>query len=109
MTHCRLSCENPRSDLIEGSATFTIATSRMTMNCAVTMRASAVQRRSCFVPLLTQLTPKIVDTFNFIPQQRLAALHYFRMTVTSAPISPSTAPQLPEELVASTTFLLKRL
>jgi MarR family transcriptional regulator, lower aerobic nicotinate degradation pathway regulator len=31
------------------------------------------------------------------------------MTVTSAPTSPPPAPQLPEELVASTTFLLKRL
>src|SRR6476646_7252379 len=46
MTHCRFACENPRSVLIEGSATFTIATSRMTMNCATTMSASALQRRS---------------------------------------------------------------
>ena len=42
-----------RSVWIEGSATFTIATSRMTMNCAVTMRASALQRRSLFVRVLT--------------------------------------------------------
>jgi hypothetical protein len=33
--------------LIDGSATFTIATSRMTMNCAVTMSARALQRRWC--------------------------------------------------------------
>ena len=33
--------EKPRSDLIDGSATFTIATSRITMNWAVTMSASA--------------------------------------------------------------------
>jgi L-2-hydroxyglutarate oxidase LhgO len=39
-------CEKFRSDLIDGSATFTIATSRMTMNCAVTMSARASQRRS---------------------------------------------------------------
>jgi MarR family transcriptional regulator, lower aerobic nicotinate degradation pathway regulator len=31
------------------------------------------------------------------------------MNVTSPPAPPSTIPQLPEELVASTTFLLKRL
>jgi len=33
----------------------------------------------------------------------------FRMSVTSPQIKPSSAPRLPEELVASTTFLLKRL
>jgi hypothetical protein len=38
--------------LIDGSATFTMATSRMTMNWAVTIRASALQRRS-FVPVET--------------------------------------------------------
>src|SRR3954469_14436144 len=34
MTHCRLDVEKPRSRWIEGSATFTIVASRMTMNCA---------------------------------------------------------------------------
>ena len=37
--------EKPRSVLIDGRATLTIATSRMTMNCAVTISASAAQRR----------------------------------------------------------------
>jgi hypothetical protein len=39
--------------LIDGSATFTIATSRMTMNCAVTMSASALQRLLVFIDVLT--------------------------------------------------------
>src|SRR5580765_804413 len=41
MTHCRFSCENPRSVWMEDSATFTIAMSRMTMNCTARMSASA--------------------------------------------------------------------
>ncbi len=45
MTHCRLGCEKWRSDLIAGSATLTIAMSSTTMNWAVTMTASASQRR----------------------------------------------------------------
>ena len=45
ITHCSPVSEKPRSDWIEGSATFTMATSRITMNCAVTMRAKALQRR----------------------------------------------------------------
>src|SRR5204862_8298713 len=49
ITHCRSVCENPRSVLIDGRATLTIATSRMTMNCAVTIRARAVQRRSASI------------------------------------------------------------
>jgi hypothetical protein len=48
MTHCKLSWEKPRSVLIDGSATFTIATSRTTMNCAATMTARASQRRRLF-------------------------------------------------------------
>src|SRR5437773_778584 len=42
MTHWRLVWEKLRSDLIDGNATFTMATSRMTMNCAVTIRAFEV-------------------------------------------------------------------
>src|SRR6185503_7081611 len=45
MTHCRFSCEKFRSVLIDGKATFTIEMSRTTMNCAVTITASASQRR----------------------------------------------------------------
>jgi hypothetical protein len=44
MTHCRLSWLKPRSVLIDGSATLTIATSSTTMNWAATMRASANHR-----------------------------------------------------------------
>jgi hypothetical protein len=44
ITHCRPSDENPRSVCIDGSATFTIATSRTTMNWAATITASASQR-----------------------------------------------------------------
>ena len=50
-----LVCEKPRSVLIDGSATFTIATSRITMNCAVTIRARAIQRR---------LPESVVDAIN---------------------------------------------
>ena len=41
ITHCRFSCEKPRSTWIDGSATFTIAMSRMVMNCTARMSASA--------------------------------------------------------------------
>src|SRR4029077_1156918 len=49
-THCRLSCEKCRSVLIDGRATFTIEISSTTMNCAVTITASATQRRRSSVP-----------------------------------------------------------
>ena len=39
--------------MIDGIATFTIATSRMTMNCAVTISARALHRLSLFVPIPT--------------------------------------------------------
>ena len=39
MTHWRFSCENPRSIWMDDSATFTIAMSRMTMNCGARMSA----------------------------------------------------------------------
>src|ERR671932_2334906 len=45
MTHCRSSCENPRSVWIDGSATFTTATSSTTMNCTVQRRARASHLR----------------------------------------------------------------
>src|ERR671929_2269367 len=41
MTHCRSSCENPRSVWIDGSATFTTAMSSTTMNWTVQRRARA--------------------------------------------------------------------
>src|SRR5919199_1182702 len=45
MTRCRSSCENPRSVWIDGSATFTTATSSTTMNCTVQRRARASHLR----------------------------------------------------------------
>jgi hypothetical protein len=43
-THCRPAVENPRPSWIAGSATFTIETSRITMNCArQTSRRSALE------------------------------------------------------------------
>ena len=50
ITHCRLSCEKLRSVLIDGNATFTIEMSSTTMNCAVTITASASQRRRSSAP-----------------------------------------------------------
>ena len=41
--HCRLDSEIPRSSWIEGSATFTIVASRITMNCARHTRQSTSQ------------------------------------------------------------------
>jgi hypothetical protein len=41
ITHCRFSCENPRSTWIDGSATFTMAMSRTTMNWTTLRSASA--------------------------------------------------------------------
>src|SRR3954469_6587451 len=52
MTHCRSSCENPRSVWIDGSATFTTATSSTTMNCTVQRRARASHLRRDEVMLL---------------------------------------------------------
>src|SRR5690242_5559056 len=49
MTHWRSSCENPRSTWIDGSATFTTAMSRTTMNWTVQSSASASHlRREAF-------------------------------------------------------------
>src|SRR3954453_20461603 len=52
MTHCRSSWENPRSVWIDGSATFTTATSSTTMNCTVQRSARASHLRRDDVMLL---------------------------------------------------------
>ena len=44
ITHWRLACEKCRSFLMDGRATFTMAMSSTTMNCAATMTARASQR-----------------------------------------------------------------
>src|SRR3954451_3589842 len=49
MTHWRFSCEKPRSIWIDGSATFTTAMSRTTMNCTVQRRARANHLRRSVV------------------------------------------------------------
>src|SRR6478736_440640 len=41
ITHCRFSCENPRSVWMDDNATLTIAMSRMVMNCTARMSPSA--------------------------------------------------------------------
>jgi DNA-binding MarR family transcriptional regulator len=52
----------------------------------------------------------IVDDHNVIATQRLSALLFTLMSVNSPLSAPKlSAPQLPQELVASATFLLKRL
>ena len=55
-THCRLSSENPRSTWIDGSATFTIAMSRTTMNWTALSSPSAnhfllSEATMAFIPL----------------------------------------------------------
>lgn len=56
------------------------------------------------------MRPPIVDILNLIAVQPLSALLLVRVTATSPQPTPLTsAPRLPEELVASTSFLLKRL
>jgi len=58
ISHWRSSCENPRSTLIDGSATFTIAMSRTTMNWTALSSASAIHLR------LSEVT--IVVPFSFL-------------------------------------------
>src|SRR3954452_11568742 len=58
MTHWRSSCENPRSVWMDGSATFTTAMSRTTMNWTVQSRASASHlRREAFTATLPFVLP----------------------------------------------------
>src|SRR5215213_10108412 len=45
MTHCRFSCEKSSASPIEGSATFTMETSRTVMKKATQTSARAFQRR----------------------------------------------------------------
>src|SRR5262249_7356009 len=111
MTHCRLSCENPRSVLIEGSATLTMATSRMTMNCAMTMSARAHQRLSVRFGVSADRIKtsafSIIDRHDDSTRRHLVALHFRRMTVTPTQLPPGSGPS--RELMSSTPFLLKRL
>ena len=60
-THCRFSWLKCKSVLIVGSATFTIATSRTTMNCAATITASAIQRRRSCSAARAWLTRTLIE------------------------------------------------
>src|SRR5439155_17984868 len=107
ITHWRFVCENPRSDLIEGSATFTIATSRMTMNCAVTISARALHLR--FVASVTKIVLRNRCRSQPYTTTTLGRATLFPMSVRNPEIPSTALPRFPEELVASTAFLLKRL
>jgi hypothetical protein len=48
MIHCRLSAEDPKDDLITGSAVVTIVTSRTTTNCATQVTARGKPNRGVF-------------------------------------------------------------
>src|SRR3954465_11184280 len=103
MTHWRLASETWRSPWIEGNATFTIATSRMTMNCAVTTRARALQR----------LRPMIAESVNRTPSRSLEdstiSVTDHRTRYTLQTMASTVIRQMPKELLQSTGFLLKRL
>src|SRR4029453_8192084 len=58
ITHWRLCCEKPRSVPISGRATLTIATSRMTMNCATTTSARMAQRLELIDERVTNCLPE---------------------------------------------------
>src|SRR3954454_17931484 len=63
MTHWRLSCENLRSVAIDGSATFTIATSSTTMKKAAHSRTSAFQRRGSGAAASYMGPPRVAGVF----------------------------------------------
>src|SRR4029079_16372476 len=112
-THSRPDCVKPRSVSIDGSATFTIATSRITMNCATTMSASAAQG------LVGSSRRRIAETDIYSSSQSLiyttiAGIHpgtgytSDMGTTTESPLAKAGV-KPPRELVSSPSFLLKRL
>src|SRR5919197_2367080 len=91
ITHWRFSCENPRSTLIEGNATFTIAMSRTTMNWTTLRSASASHLRRS-VATMCRLVPfvfvgkacNLTDNacrLQVFPSQQQADLLHFRAMV----------------------------
>jgi hypothetical protein len=48
MIHCRLLAEDPKDDLMTGSAVVTIVTSRTTTNCATQVTARGKPNRGVF-------------------------------------------------------------
>ena len=95
MTHCRLSWLKWRSVLIVGSATFTIATSSTTMNCAATStagRSSASCRARPVRGCGNNLT-----SHSIFPRNRLLIPRYRRQTIVRYTYSRDTRPiQIPE-------------
>src|SRR6476620_8999243 len=98
MTHWRLGCENPRSDLIEGRA-------------ALTISARALQRRSNFVEILTSCPPKSLTWTTLYHNNRWARYTLFHerhqpQDQPPAPRSPASrrARRLPD-LPDQTTWL----
>src|SRR5919201_1768451 len=90
ITHCRFSCEKPRSTWIDGNATFTIAMSRTTMNWTTLRSASASHlRRSVatmcrlvpfvFVGKACNLTDNACRVQVFPSQQQADLLHFRAM------------------------------
>ena len=80
ITHCRLVSEKWRSVLIDGSATFTIATSRTTMNCAATTTASPSQRllstvSSCLAAGCVTISELIDLSFRSLTLATIARTH----------------------------------
>src|SRR4051794_4932016 len=114
ITHWRLSCEKFRSVLIDGSATFTIATSSTTMNCAATITASAAHRRrsavsaasvTVWTPIRYILQPLF---FSTVARGNSFALCLFVMAATTdSKVQPIH--RVARELAASSGFLLARL
>src|SRR6266536_590657 len=112
-THCKLSCVKCRSVLIDGSATFTMATSRTTMNWAATTTASTIQRRLSG-RAATALAARLSEFIPYIPLSLTSSTIHrsndrvrYTYSVIPTPIQPE--PCMPRELVASTVFLLGRL
>ena len=112
-THSSPDWVKPRSVSIDGSATFTIATSRITMNCATTMSASAAHG------LVGSSRRRIAETDIYYSSQSLintTIAHIYSGTGYTSDMATTTESPLakagvkpPRELVSSPSFLLKRL
>src|SRR4051794_31407684 len=90
MTHCRLPAEKSRSCWIEGSATFTIVASRMTMNCAKQTSTSTSQGlvlRAVRGDIAWLLGGEVDRSLRFVAQRRSDHSGYVT-DVTAATFSP---------------------
>src|SRR3954447_5647868 len=113
ITHWRLSCVKLRSVLMDGSATFTIATSSTTMNWAATTTASANHRRlsgrgtAGEAVRLCELIPMLPLSLDDSTIHKTNDGMRYTNSVIPAPIQQP--PCMPRELVARPLFLLGRL